>query len=260
MKNCYLPLIVIFLCQSILSQEKNSFTLTGTIFSDSVAIENAHIINKTTLKGTISNKLGEFTLPVKVGDTLFISHINYSNKHILISIADKIIKKRTIDLFVKTHALEEVTIRKKRSIFYVDPQIMPKSVVNASTLKLPYANVIAKKDKRITKLTLTSASVNLTNLINFFNGKAKKAKELKEAKLRDRRLDNIRKQFTDYFFVHQLKIEKQYINQFLNYCLHSGIIKQYQTGNRIKLTEFLLIESKTFPHRQIESDTLLTKK
>ena len=73
-------------------------------------------------------------------------------------------------------------------------------------------------------------------------------------------MDNIRKQFTDYFFVHQLKIEKQYINQFLNYCLHSGIIKQYQTGNRIKLTEFLLIESKTFPHRQIESDTLLTKK
>lgn len=233
--------------------------MTGTVFSDSIAIENVHILNKTSFKGTITNTYGIFKLPVKVGDTLQISHINFEAKKFVISIAENITKNIFINLSSKTHSLNEITLKKRRSIFYVDPQIMPHSMVNSTTLKLPYANVIAKKDEDITKLTLTSASVNLDNLINFFNGNAKKARALKKEKLKDNRLDKIRSQFTDSFFVYQLKIKKPYINQFLNYCLTAGIIAQYNKGNKIKLTALLISESKTFPHKQIDIDTLLSK-
>ena len=259
MKNCYLLFFTLFCFTTIFSQQKKSFKLSGTITSDTLAIENAHIINKTNLKGTITNSNGQFILPVKVGDSLFVSHINFANKVFVVSIAEKITQKTIISLNYKTHVLEEVTLKKRRSIFYVDPQIMPAEMVNATTLKLPYANVITKKDEQVTKITFTSASVDLDNLINFFNGKTKKRKELKKVKLKDNKLNSIRKEFTDYFFVHQLKIEKQYINQFLNYCLNSGIITQYNRGNQIKLTELLISESKTFPHKQINQDTLLSK-
>lgn len=259
MKNGYTFLFTLFCLTALFSQERKSFELTGTVFSDSLAVENVHIINKTSFKGTITNIHGLFKLPVKVGDTLHISHINFEVKKLVISVAEKGTKNVFVNLSSKTHALDEITLKKRRSIFYVDPQIMPHSMINATTLKLPYANVIAKKDEDITNFTLTSASINLDNLINFFNGNTKKAKELKREKLKDNRLDKIRSQFTDSFFVYQLKIKKPYINQFLNYCLNSGIITQYMKGNEIKLTELLISESKTFPHKQIDVDTLLSK-
>jgi hypothetical protein len=259
MKNCYTLFFIFCWCTNLLSQEQQSFELTGTIFSDSLAIENAHIINKRTLKGTITNSKGMFMLPVKVRDTLLVSHINYTIAHVVVSIAEKATKKTTIQLHVKTHTLNEISLKKRKSIFYVDPEIMPAAIVNATTLKLPYANVIAKKDEAISKLTFTSAAVNLDNLINYINGNTKKAKELKEVTLKDHKLDQIRKKYTDHFFIHQLKIEKQYINLFLNYCLNSGILSKYRNGNALLLTQLLIAESKTFPHKQIDEDTLLSK-
>ncbi len=259
MKNYYLLLFVFFSLHTIFSQQQNSFKLSGKVVSDSISVENVHIFNKASLKGTISNSKGKFELPVRVGDTLYVSHINFESKELVISVSEKVIKNINILLFPKTHTLEEVTLREHKSIFYVDPQIMPQSMVNASSLKLPYANVVGKKDERIANISITSAKVDLENLINFFNGNTKKAKELKEVKLKDSKLQQIRKEFTDYFFIHQLKIDKNYINQFLNYCLNSGIIWQYKVGNKLKLTELLIAESKTFPHKQIDQDTLLSK-
>mgnify|MGYP000060338104 CR=1 FL=1 len=259
MKNCYTFLFTIFCLTALFSQKPRNFELTGTVFSDSLPIENVHVINKTSFKGSITNSHGVFTLPVKVGDTLHISHINFEVKKLVISVAEKSTKNVFVNLSSKTHTLNEITLKKRRSIFYTDPQIIPQSMVNATTLKLPYATVITKKNEDITNFSLTSASVNLDNLINFFNGNAKKAKELKREKLKDHRLDKIRTQFTDFFFVDQLKIEKRYINQFLNYCLNSGIITLYNKGNDIKITALLISESKTFPHKQIDVDTLLVK-
>lgn len=259
MKNYYLALILLLFCQTIFSQEKSSFTLFGTIASKSKSIENTHIINKRTLKGVITNKIGQFKLPVSIGDTLFVSHINFKNKEVIISIAEKITKKFIVNLIEKTHTLEEVTIRKRKSIFYTDPQIMPKAIANATTLKLPYANVVRKKDESVAKLSFTNAKVNLDNLINLINGNAKKAKILKKEKLKDRRLNEIRKEYTDFFFTKQLNIDKDYIVHFLNYCLNSGIIRLYKLGNKINLTQLLITESKSFPHKQINPNTLLTK-
>ncbi len=259
MKNCFAFLFTFFCLTALFSQKGKQFELTGTVFSDSLFVENVHIINKTNFKGTITNNLGKFMLPVKVGDTLLISHINFEVQKLVISVTDSLIAKISVNLYAKTHTLNEISLKKRRSIFYVDPQIMPKSMVNATTLKLPYAKVVPKKNDAITNFSLTSASVNLDNLLNFFNGNAKKAKELKREKLKDIRLDKIRSQFTDYFFIHQLKIKKRYINQFLNYCLNSGIIRQFNNGNNIQLTKLLISESKTFPHKQIDVDTLLSK-
>jgi hypothetical protein len=259
MKKHIFLLIASLFSLSLLSQQNESIIINGKIVVDSTAIEHAHIINKTTLKGTISNKSGVFKLPIRVGDTLFVSHINFEKKEVIVSSKNIANQNILIQLEALSHVLNEVVIKKRKSIFYVDPEIMPEHIVNATTLKLPYANVKATKNEEITNLTFTSVSIDLVNLINSLNGKAKKERELKQAKLKDKRLYKIRKQFTDFFFTDQLNIEKQYINQFLNYCLNSGILYQYKKGNMIRLTELLLKESKTFPHTQIDEDSLLTK-
>lgn len=243
----------------LFSQQENNILLHGKVIADSLEIENVHLINVSNSKGTITNKAGKFKLSSSIGDTIIVSHINYKKKLIVIEKQHKKLKNIIIKLQPKVYILTEVSIKKRQPIFYNDPEIMPPHIANTTALKLPYTKTTTKKNEKITNATLTSFSVNIENLINAINGNTKKAKELRRAKLEDKKLKEIRVEFTDYFFTNQLNIKKQYINQFLNYCLGSGILIEHTKDNKLKITEILLRESKTFPHTQIDSNKLLSK-
>lgn len=259
MKNCYTFLFTFFCLTTLFSQKKINFELIGTVISDSLAIENVHVINKTSLKGTFTNKNGVFTIPVKVGDTLTISHINMSSKTVIVSIAEKVTKQISISIGSKTHALTEITLKKRRPFFYVDKDIMPHSMINSSSLKLPFANVKQKPENKNVLRPESGLAVNLVSLINAFNGKSKKAKELKDAKIRDKKFDKLRNKFQDSFFYVDLKIRDGFINKFLEYCIKEGIYSYREKDNIIQLTNYLIQKSKIYPHKQIDSDTLLSK-
>lgn len=241
------------------SQEKKSIEINGTISLDSIPLENVHVINKNTLLGVITNAKGAFNITASETDILFISHVSIKNKEVPITNEIYVSRKIALNIEAVSYVLDEVLLKKRRSIFYVDPEIMPAYMVNATTLKLPFAKVIAKKEERITKLTLTSAAVDLDNLINFFNGNTKRVKQLKKLKLTDSELLKIRKSLSDFFFEKQLGIQKPYINQFLNFCATKNIILHFKKGNQLKLTEILIRESKIFPNKKIDKETLLTK-
>ena len=254
-----LTLLTIFIFTTTYSQEKTTL-FKSKIVLDSNVISNIHILNKKTNIGTITNNNGEFEIPVQIGDSLFISHINLEEKVILIDKENISNKKNTINLKEKTYQLESFTLQKPRSIFYVDKEIMPDNgvVVNAKTLHLPYANTLAKEDKAVFKFR-SGGVVNLDNFINKINGNFKQEKLIKELKYEDNQLIKIRQKFTDDFFINNLKIKKEYINQFLNYCISKNIISVFNKGNTLKLTSLLLEESRLFAHKIINEDVLLTK-
>jgi len=255
MKNCYSLCVALFCLTSIFSQEKLSFDVFGTILSDSVAIENVHVLNKTQLTGVVSTSFGRFKLPVSIGDTLFFSHINFENKEYVI-VNTKQIK---INLIQKTHTLNEVTLVKKRGTFYIDPEIIPASELHKTRLKLPFTLNKGYTENKSTLRTESGVVVNIVSLINSLNGKRKKEKELKNAKIRDQKFDTFRAKFSNSFFVYQLKIKEEYINQFIEYCFLDGALDHLKNNNLINLTHILIEKSNTFPFKTIDQDTLLTK-
>ena len=252
-------LLSLFITTNLCSQEKRTLLL-GTIKIDTLFIVDANVINKATNIGTNSNKFGEFEIPVKIGDTLSFSHLNYTFKEITIKQKHLDTKNIKISANEKTYVLDEISLNNK-SIFYVDKDIMPHNLpmVNAKTLNLPYADSKKGKDNSVTKITFTSFSVDLASLINRVNGNYKREKKAKELIVEDENLNKIRKLFTDDFFVTDLKIKKEYINQFLNFCKNNGVIRIFKTADRIKLTGFLLSESKKFPNQIENEDIFLTK-
>ena len=252
-------LVLLFSSSTLFSQHKEGFELTGNVFSNGAKIALVHIVNKASLHGTTTNSNGHFRLFVKVGDTLAISHMSFEHRYVAISEMEKTTKQIDIQLTIKTHTLNEITIKKKRSIFYVDPQIMPKAIAYAPDLKLPYSNGVKTRNNPMAKINLTSAALNLNHVLDFFNGNTQKKRELQRETLKDERLAAIRKTYSDSFFVHQLKIEKKYINLFLNYCLHASILKIFKKGNRLELTAALLSQSKSFPHRESNLQILLSQ-
>jgi hypothetical protein len=240
-------------------QEKRTI-LAGKVILHNSPIADVHIINHNTTIGTISNDEGFFEIPVRVGDSISFSHLNLEERRIIISQTILSENTFTIQLTEKTYALDEIRLEKSRSILYLDSGIMPNNgpIVNATTLRLPYANSIPKKDNSIIKVR-SGGLISVDNLINSLNGNNRRKKLLNNLAKEDAELFLIRKYFTDDFFVSDLKIKKEYINQFLNYCVNKGVISTFKRKNKIELTKLLLEESKEFPHK-IENENLFFSK
>jgi hypothetical protein len=241
----------------ITGQEKRK-TIVGHVKFNNSVIFDVHVVNKNSYQGTITDDVGFFEIPVFIGDTLKFSHINLEVQEMMVT--NKMISesKIEIDLREKTYTLEEITLEKPRSIFYVDPEIMPPPTVNATTLNLPYANTKAKKDYAILQLR-SGGVVNVDNLINSLNGTNKRRKELQKITVEDAVLSKIRKQYTDDFFITDLHIKQENINQFLNYCFKKNIVSHFNKKENIKLTRILMNESKVFPQNNITKVSVLDK-
>ncbi|WP_405604275.1 hypothetical protein [Polaribacter sp. Asnod1-A03] len=259
MKNLLVLFFIFSFFVSLNAQEKRTF-IKGKTLLDSITNFDIHVINKNTNIGTITDSNGSFKIPVKVGDSLYFSHLNLQKKIVLIT--DKILTDETITvpLDEKTETLNEIVLEEPKSIFYVDPEITSYRgpVVNAKTLNLPNVSTKAKKNTKIAKISFTSASVNLDNLINALNGKTKQTKLLKKLEKEDINILKIRKFYTDDFFVTDLNIKQEYINQFLNDCVDKNIISIFKSDEKIKLTTILIEESKLFPHKKVNEDLFLT--
>jgi len=76
--------IIIFSIK-LCAQDKR-INILGKVKNDSLLVENVHIINKNSHKGTVSNQFGEFQIPVKVNDTLIFSAIQFGYKELVISV------------------------------------------------------------------------------------------------------------------------------------------------------------------------------
>jgi hypothetical protein len=253
----HLLLILLFFTVIGYSQE-NRTIINGKILFDSASISDVHILNISSKQGTITTDTGWFEIPIFIGDSLQFTHVNLKEKHLVIT--NKILLKRSleIELEEKTYSLNEFTLEKPRSIFYVDPEMMPPPIVNAKTLNLPYANTLVNKDLSVIKFR-SGGVVSLDNLFNSLNGNNKREKELQKSMLEDDGLSKIRNYFTDDFFITDLHIKKELINPFLNYCFKNNIVAYFNRNENIKVTKILMDESKTFPQK-INADTLIVSK
>jgi hypothetical protein len=256
MKN---KLVLIFLLFTILSnsQEKRNL-LNGKIVFDKTAISDVHILNKNTNQGTVTSDSGWFEITVMIGDSLQFTHVNLKSKQLIITKEIFTKKNLEIELNENTYALDGFTLEKPKNIFYVDPQMVRPPIVNAKTLNLPYANTTVKKEYSVVKFR-SGANVSLDNLVYSLNGNNKRRKELHKISQEDSALSNIRKYFTDDFFITDLQIKEEHINPFLNYCLKKDILFYFKTNKKILLTKVLMNQSRTFPQK-IKSESNIVSK
>ncbi|MCI2228027.1 carboxypeptidase-like regulatory domain-containing protein [Polaribacter sp. MSW13] len=248
MKNL-LTLFFLFVLFSVKGQELRKI-INGKVTYKKSPISDVHVINMNTNIGTTTNDKGFFEIPIIVGDSLFISHLNFKIDTVFISKDINYQKTVNIELSEKTNTLEEFTLGKQKNIFelYNDIKRYEGPKVNAISLGLPYAKTKAKKNKAIVSFQ-SGGILSLDNLINSINGKKRQEKIIEKLSLEDSQLKKIRKHFTDNFFIVDLMIRKENINPFLNYCFKKNIIPIFQKKEFIKLTRILLKESKIFPQK-----------
>lgn len=245
-------LILLLLCTISSFAQKERTMITGKVESDKKAAKDTHVINKTSNKGTISNVNGQFTISVKIGDTLILRGIQFESKEIVILENHIVDKTIFINLHLKTNILKEVTLKKTENI------AMALKLPNAGKKPLKGVDLkLARYSQQSTPVVILAALLGqkggISDVYNIISGNRKKHRKLKQLIEKDKKekqnkkvLDEIRKHFKDDFFIYTLKIEGKYIKEFIQYCLPKDIINLFEKKSYLELMDIFVKESKPF--------------
>lgn len=271
-----LYLILIFLFVVKIQAQDNRYQIKGIITSDSVSVENIHIINKTSKKGTVSNQFGEFKILAKVNDTLVFSGVQFYTKELKITKKQIESKLISIDLFQKINTLDEVEIKAHdlTGNLFADSKNAKDSIKELnSELSKPGTwsvdfSIIDDMDETDKKRPpdasqLTNPNIpiggNILGLASFILkpitkeiskiGKTKRELKIKEVNYQIKSKEapeKIRSDFGDDFFIIQLNISIEKIDAFIKHCISKGIIDLYIKDKKLEIMDLLIKESENF--------------
>lgn len=248
MKLLGVPFFILFSLQ--ISAQRKTVLLTAQVKNDSIPAANVHVVNLNSNKGSLSDDNGIFRIQVKVNDTLQLSNIKFITGKFVIE--NEILQNKDLNIFqLETNELEEVVILHK------------KEKVNAFTLGLPNAGrkPLDKFERKLEYYDLKKTfkvmpgglSINLENIYYILSGENKKDKKFKKLLENDKKekfnqefIIRIREHFGDEFFINTIKIPKDKIENFIDYCLSKNIIFLFERARYLDMIDVFLDESKVF--------------
>lgn len=247
-------LIFISIVTNSFSQEK-SVTIYGTIYSFNKPISDIHIINLSNRLGTISATEGTFEILAKEGDVLLFSSIQYQNKKITITKFHIQSTSIIIELIPIVNKLDEVFLHGLTGSLDVDFKKTPKD----TTVKANFVYKLSDLDKKLPGDEFGyQKDVNaeaFTNPIYMAGGGqgSKYNNQLESERALKRKLEKkknfpyqLRKQLGDDFFINTLKIPKDKIYLFIDYCESQNILTKYYNNKVLEVIEILKEESTNY--------------
>ncbi len=264
-----LTLILLLLFTQYIFAQKRETVFTGRVKSDSTFVENIHIFNKTSKKGTISNLKGEFEIAVELNDTLLFSGIQYYL--IELEITKQILKEKylEINLLQKINTLSEVEV-KAHDLFgnlFIDSKNFKDTLVEANTSATNFGNIDFKVPSKFVADQLDPdkmpdvtdpmipVGLDLMPVVNLLKDQIKKIGQNK----RDIKIQNniykkkvidahkeIRTEIGDDFFMYTLDISTEQIDTFIIFCEAKGLIDLFLKNKKIEMIDLLLKESEIF--------------
>lgn len=247
--------LFLFSSASLVAQKK--YTILYGAISDTLGfVKNAHVLNLGNKKGTFSNNIGAFKIPVRLGDSLQVSSVQYKTK--LFYISKHSLKKGylQVTLKAKTILLDEIIVKNINlsKVLTIDSKNAPKDKKAAQIRSL-----LTFTDEELTgPMTLDAMNKMKPNEVqtmpNSFEGVgasafipfkdserlwATRRKLAKKAAFPKKILSELGKKF----FFTDLKIPKNKFYHFIEYCIPLDVEKLYENRNILELIKIFQKES-----------------
>ena len=236
-----IPLIFTFLCVvTVRAQDNERRLLRGQVLYRNVNVPNENVINSTSESATITNKKGEFSILVKVGDEIVFTAVNYRLE--VITITDEILKRNrlVVEVNEKVTELDEVVISPENQKRFLEMK-------NEELKGFEYETDRSTEVENITMSLSERGMKDGINFVNIFKALAKSNKKPKEVKTPLKLSEVLRQVYDDEFFVIDLMLPQHKINSFLFFCDNKmpaqSLLKK---ANEFQLIDFLVTQSKTF--------------
>ncbi|RAJ07409.1 carboxypeptidase-like regulatory domain-containing protein [Arenibacter echinorum] len=187
-------------------------------------MESVHVVNLNEVVGTITNEKGEFSIPAKVNDTLYITFLGFKSQKVRVTNDMFKFKDTKISLTELAYALEEVIVRPYSLTGYLEIDVKNLPLNNAfqysiSGLSVGY-EAGSKNPSAVTKVL--GAILNPADLLrNLFGKKPNQMRKLRQMKEDDQIRDLLASKFDRETLTELLQLEKVDIEDILNNCNYS---------------------------------------
>lgn len=236
---------LLFLCIIVsYSQDDGRQYLRGQVLYRNVNVPNENVINIQTEKATITNNKGEFGIMVKEGDELVFTAINY--QMMVVTITPEILEKNrlVVEVNEKVTELDEVVVTPENQEKFLQVQ-------NDEFLVREY-NYETDRSTEVENIALSQTERGMKDGLNFVNifkallsatkgpGEKEESRPLKVSEV-------LRQVYDDEFFVLDLKLPQDKIDNFLMYCdAQLPARSLLQKRNEFQLIDFLVTQSKAY--------------
>lgn len=229
MKNYFLPLFFIFVSIGYSQENKNEEEvkqLKAVVLNAQTdrPMESVHVVNLNEVVGTITNEKGEFNIPAKVNDTLYITFLGFKSQKVRVTNDMFRFKETKISLTELAYALEEVIVRPYSLTGYLEIDVKNLPLNNAfqysiSGLSVGY-EAGSKNPSAVTKVL--GAILNPADLLrNLFGKKPNQMRKLRQIKEDDQIRDLLASKFDRETLTELLQLEKIDLEDILNNCNYS---------------------------------------
>lgn len=212
---------------SFSQQNNGDAQVSGIIVNDmtSLPMASVNIININTVKGTVTDGRGQFTIDASVNDTLHLSFIGYQS--IRVRVTNDWIKNKNITkirLTERAYALEEVVINKYSLTGYlvIDAKLAPiKENYRYSISGLPAGYEGGENSPNAFKRVLSSVFNPADVLHSIFGKKPAEMRRLREMKKDDTVRNALASKFDRETLGALLGVDKNEISEILERCNYS---------------------------------------
>lgn len=237
----FVVFLFLFLSFSSFSQEKKPSTVSGIIVSDVILqpVQGVNIININTVKGTVTDERGNFTIEAAANDTLHVSLIGFQS--IKVRVTSDWIKFKTITkipLTERAYTLEEIVISKYNLTGYlqIDSKLAPvKENYRYSISGLPAGYEGGDNSPGAFKRVMSSIFSPTDLLHNLFGKKPAEMRRLREMKKDDTVRNALASKFDRETLAALLGVSKDEIVNILERCNYSQ--EFIQTANDLQIMD-----------------------
>jgi hypothetical protein len=228
-------------------EAQERIAVAGRIQSDSIYLEDIHILNLSTKDGTISNAYGEFQILVALNDTLIFSGVQYHSLGIVVGKSVLETKVMNVRLLQKIQELDEIELKGHDldGFFYIDTKRLKDSLSLVSDEAVDFSNQ-GYDDPSSGNYVVPSA--NILGLLTKIGAKQRKENQKEENYKSALKAapDKIRSDLGDEFFAKYIGISETQIRQFIVFCQFKNVLDLYVEGRMMEVIDVMLKEKAAY--------------
>ncbi len=222
-------------------------------------VENIHVFNTATSRGTLTNIDGEFTIAVSIGDTLIFSAVQFQKETLVISLEHYVSKKVQVRLTSSTNELDEILIRKHNlsGILGQDAKnIETKPYVSALSLGIIEKEIkpLTQSERRLYTATSGGGTIALDPIINAITGRTKMLKERIKKEKDEQIIQELLSKFPEGYLIKELHIAKESVYEFLYFCEAQPGYSTVMKKDEISILHFLTKSAEAFNKLKTEEE------
>ncbi|WP_128762546.1 hypothetical protein [Leeuwenhoekiella aestuarii] len=259
---------ILFLNCSFGLQAQETVMLEGRIVNDSIAHEYLHILNLTLQKGTITTESGNFTIPVRVNDTLYISALQFKHKELVITPA--IYSRKYIEIALETEVTEladvnisDVALSGRLGDDMNKPKLEKPFDPAEAGLPVYTGPVLTSEERKLYTATHSGGGIiPVDAVINAISGRTAYLKKIVKVSNMEIKVQEARNLVADSTYIKQLEIPARFIDDFVHYVYmdNTANLAVAASENPLSLMELLLQEAPAYLEHKKDEGVRIEKK